>query len=83
MLGVLTARRLAPVVVGALNRLVADVAEHFGAFLAGEHVCSPFLPVDLTAVGTLYNSPDVDVGVLTHPHVLLDHLCRYLKWQEC
>ena len=73
MLGMLTASSLALVVVDAINGLVADVAEYFGALLTGEHVRSPSLPVDLTAVGTLYNSLDVDIGVLTHPHVLLNH----------
>ena len=82
MLGMLTASSLAFVVPNAFNGLVADVAEYFRALLTGDHVRRPSLPVDLTAVRTLYYSLDVNIRMLTHPHVLLNHRQRYFKWQE-
>ena len=66
--------------LNSVDRLVADVTEQPFASGAIEHVISPYFPVDLVAVRTFDDGLDVDVGVLSHAHILLNHLQCNFKW---
>ena len=68
------ASRLALVMLNSTDRLIADVAEQSFASGAVEHVRGPYFPVDLVAVRAFDDSLDVDVRILSHAHILFNHL---------
>ena len=60
--------------LNSTDRLIADVAEQSFASGAVEHVRGPYFPVDLVAVRAFDDSLDVDVRILSHAHILFNHL---------
>ena len=73
-----------PVIVRSTwHSLVADVAELCRALFTRKQILASTFAIDRTACGTLATELNVDVWVLCHAHIALDHLKSDLDRLEC